>query len=225
MTITALSFAVLHYPDGTKETVWLPDGNVKYFQGKHIPLALVAILIIIVGLPYTILLLWQWLVCASKWKVCKWTQSAKLSTFIATYYAPYNSKYRYWTGLLLLARVVLYLSVSVTVSDNPQASLLATIILLGGIFLLKGIITLKLHRNLTVDIVNTVLYFNILALTVFTLYHFKVDTIKQIIVSYTSTIITFLLLVGVIFHHVALPLKRDKPAKGLNDYPRYSSTC
>ena len=47
MTITALSFAVLEYPDGSRETVWLPDGNVKYFQGKHVMLALVALLIIL----------------------------------------------------------------------------------------------------------------------------------------------------------------------------------
>ena len=42
VTIIALSFAVLDYPDGSRETVWLPDGNVKYLQGKHIALVLVA---------------------------------------------------------------------------------------------------------------------------------------------------------------------------------------
>ena len=67
ITITALSSAVLDYPDGNRETVWLLDGNVPYFQGKHIPLVLVALLIIILGLPYTILLfLWQWIVRAPK---------------------------------------------------------------------------------------------------------------------------------------------------------------
>ena len=34
-TITILSYAVLHYPNGSAVTVWLSDGNVKYFQGKH----------------------------------------------------------------------------------------------------------------------------------------------------------------------------------------------
>ena len=60
VTITALSFAKLDYPDGKQEIVWLPDGNVEYFKGKHIPLVLVTLLIILIGLPYTILLfLWQ----------------------------------------------------------------------------------------------------------------------------------------------------------------------
>ena len=47
VTITALSFAKLDYPDGKQEIVWLPDGNVKYFKGKHIPLVVVSVLIIL----------------------------------------------------------------------------------------------------------------------------------------------------------------------------------
>ena len=122
ITITALSSAVLDYPDGHQETVWLPDGNVPYFKGKHIPLALVALLIIIIGLPYTILLfLWQWIVRAPRWMIFKWTRNTKLNAFIASHHVPHNSKYRYWTGLLLLVRVVLYATASVTVSANPQA--------------------------------------------------------------------------------------------------------
>ena len=59
--IVALSYAILHYPDGTREIVWLLDGNVKYFQGKHIVLVIVALFIILIGLPYTLLLFfWQW---------------------------------------------------------------------------------------------------------------------------------------------------------------------
>ena len=90
-------------------------------KGEHIPLALVALLIIIIGLPYTILLfLWQWIVRAPRWKVFKWTRNTKLNAFIASHHVPHNSKYRYWTGLLLLVRVVLYATASVTVSAKPQ---------------------------------------------------------------------------------------------------------
>ena len=105
VTITALSFAVLDYPDGSQETVWLSDGNVPYFRGKHVALILIALLVILVGVPYTILLfLWQWLVYAPEWKVFKWTRNTKLNAFISVHHAPYNSKYRYWTGLLATTR-------------------------------------------------------------------------------------------------------------------------
>ena len=96
ITITALSSADIIFPDRSQETVWLSDGNVKYFQGKHAALVIVALLIILVGVPYTILLLfWQWIVHAPRWKVFKWTRNTKLNAFIAAYHVPYNSKYRY----------------------------------------------------------------------------------------------------------------------------------
>ena len=220
VTITALSFAVLDYPDGSQETVWLPDGNVKYFQGKHIALVIVALLIILIGVPYTILLfLWQWLVRAPKWKVFKWTRSTKLNAFISVHHVPYNSKYRYWTGLLLLMRVVLYITASVTESNKPQVSLLMTIILVGGLLfsktLARGVVV---YKNLLIDVVDSVLYFNLLALSAFSLYHFRTDATKQTAVAYTSTIITFLLLVGVIIYHVSLLVRKNKPLQEVNEY-------
>ena len=143
VTITALSFAKLDYPDGKQEIVWLPDDNVKYFKGKHILLVLVAVLIILIGLPYTILLfLWQWIDRAPRWKVFKWMRNTKLNAFIATYHVPHNSKYRFWTGFLLLVRVILY----VTVSANPQTFPLISIILIGGIFLFGKIFGLRVYK-------------------------------------------------------------------------------
>ena len=209
ITITALSFATLKYPDDKQEIVWLPDGNVKYFEGKIILLVLVALLIILVGLPYTILLfLWQWIVRAPRWKVFKWTINIKLNVFIAAYHVPHNSKYRYWTGLLLLMRVVLYVTASVTVSANPQTFPLITIILIGGLLLFKGVFGLRVYKNSLVDIVDTVLYINLLALAAFTLYDFKVNPTKQTAVVHISTIVTFILFIGSIFYHIKLLLKR-----------------
>ena len=222
VTITALSFAVLDYPDGAHETVWLPDGNVPYFRGKHVALVLIALLIILVGAPYTILLfLWQWLVRAPEWKVFKWTRNTKLNAFISVYHAPYNSKYRYWTGLLLLVRVVLYITASVTVSRDPQTSLLITIIIVGSLFLIKEITGVRVYKKSFVSFIEAMLYFNLLALSAFSWYRFKIDATKQTAVAYTSTIITFILLVGVIVYHVYLLIRKDHPRLGeeVNEYP------
>ena len=222
VTITALSYASLVYPDGSRETVWLPDGNMKYFQGKHIALVIVALLIILIGVPYTILLfLWQWLVRAPKWKSFQWTRNTKLNAFISVHHVPYNSKYRYWTGLLLLVRVVLYITASVTVSqfDNPQASLLITIILVGGLSLIKEITGARVYKKSFVNIVETGLYFNLLALAAFSSYDFKNDVNRQTAVAYTSTIITFLLLVGVIIYHMSLLVRKNMPRQEVDEYP------
>ena len=223
VTITALSFAILEYPDGSRVTVWLPDGNVPYFQGKHVALALVALLIILVGIPYTILLfLWQWLVCTPKWKVFKWTRNTKLNAFISVHHVPYNSKYRYWTGLLLLVRVVLYITASITTSysNKPQSSLLITVILLGGLFFLNGITGFRAYKNSTINVLETGFYFNLLAFAAFSQYDFKTDITKQTAVAYISAIITFILLVGVIIYHVYLLVRKDQPwqAEEVNEY-------
>ena len=222
ITVTVLSSAVLHYPDGEYVIVWLPDGNVKFFQGKHKPLAIVALFVIIIGLPYTIFLfLWQWLVRAPSWKIFKWTRSTRLNNFIATYHAPHNSKHRYWTGLLLLFRVVLYFTASVTASSSPQTLPLMTIMFVVGLFLLKGVVGVRVYKSLLVDNMDTVLLCNILTLAAFSLYEFKKDIMKQTAVAYTSVLITFILLVGVIVYHVALLIRKDRPAENLNKcHPR-----
>ena len=220
ITITALSSAEIILPDGSQETVWLPDGNVKYFQGEHVALVIVALLIILVGVPYTmVLLLWQWIVRAPRWKVFKWTRNTKLNAFIAAYHVPYNSKYRYWTGLLLLVRVILYITASITLSANPEVSRLATNILIGTLFLLKSIINLKVYKKSITDIVETTVYFNLLAVAAFSQYKFNNDFKKQTAVAYTSTIITLLLFVGVITYHVYLLIRNEKIPVELNEYP------
>ena len=168
-----------------------------------------ALLIIIIGVPYTILLFfWQWLVRAPSWKVFKWTS-----------HVPYNSKYRYWTGLLLIARVVLYITASVTVSRDPQTSLLMTIILVGGLFLIKEITGERIYKESFVTFVETGLYCNLLALCAFSWYRFKTDATKQAAVAYTSTIVTFILLVGAIIYHVSLLIRKDCPLETVEEYP------
>ena len=219
ITIKALSFAVIDYPDGSQETVWLPDGNVKYFRGKHAALVIVAFFIILVGVPYTILLLlWQWIVRAPRWNIFKWTRNTKLNAFIAAYHVPYNSRYRYWTGLLLLVRVILYIIASLTVSDKPQVSLLATIILIVGLYLFKGGMGVKMFKKSIIDIVETIVYFNLIALAAFSQYEFKTDPTKQTAVAYTSTITILLLLVGVIAYHMHLLIRKEKTTTELNQH-------
>ena len=222
VTITALSFAVLDYPDGSRETVWLSDGNVPYLRGKHVALVLIALLIILMGVPYTIvLLLWQWLIRAPKWKIFKWTRNTKLNAFISVHHAPYNNKYRYWTGLLLLVRVILYITASVTVSADPQTSLLVINFLVSGLFIIKEITGARMYKKSFVNFVEIGLYVNLIAFSSFSWYRFKIDAEKQTAVAYISTIISFILLVGVIVYHVYMLVRKDqsRQREEVNEYP------
>ena len=215
VSIIILLPADLDYPDGSKITVWLPDGNIHYRQQKHLALWIVAGVILIIVAPYTILLfLWQWLVRAPTWKIFKWMRNTKLNSFISVHHAPYNSKYRYWAGLQLLVRVVLFAIGAPTKSKDPQASLLAIIILVGGLLTLKTA-RVTVYKNLLVDVIDTGLNFNLLALSAFSFYHLQTDNniIKQTAVLYTSTVMTLVLLVGAIIYHIFLLVKKDKHPK------------
>ena len=213
-TIAVLSFAVLRYPDGSKTIVWLPDGNVQYFHGKHIPLAIVAILIVLVGVPYTLLLFfWQWLMRTSQhncYSRCTWIWDSKLNAFITTYHAPYNYEYRFCTGLLLIVRVVLYITAAVTESQNPRVPLLMTLLLVGFLLFLKGAAGMRLYKKTSVDIVETVILVNLFVFSGFSLYKFKSDNKTQVVIAYSSTVTVLLVLIGVIMYHIIVIVKKRK---------------
>ena len=85
-TFRALTFGSLVYPNGTIEMVWLLDAAVKYLSEKHIPLFIVAIIILLTRFAYTVLLFsWQWLLWLSRWKIFMWARNKKLHTFVETY--------------------------------------------------------------------------------------------------------------------------------------------
>ena len=96
--IEILSYSTLNYPDGSQQTVWLPDATVPYLSGKHAVLFAAAIITLIAGIAYTSLLIsWQWLLhcniflllrCIKDW-VHRITPNLSY-----TYKAKYLEKYR-----------------------------------------------------------------------------------------------------------------------------------
>ena len=119
VTFRALSYGIVKYPNGTQTRVWLPDANIEYFDWKHTLLFLVSVIILLIGLIYSMLLFsWQWLLCLPGWRIFKWIRNQKLHTLMETYHIPYKPHHRYWTGLLLFARVVLYLVAAVNDSST-----------------------------------------------------------------------------------------------------------
>ena len=199
---TAMSFSSINYPDGSVHYAWLPDASVKYLVGKHIILFIVAVLLFQVGLVYTILLFsWQWLLCLpSSWKIFNWTRNHKLHTFIETYNAPYVAKHRYWTGMLLVVRAILYLTAAFNASHDPQVTLVSIIFTMGCILLLKGIVG-RLYQKWLIDILETFFYFNLLALALF-VWYFLDKKKGYYFIAYISVIITLILLLIIILYHV-----------------------
>ena len=127
LIIDAFSFAEIIYPNGYKKKVWLSDGNVDYLSGKHVPLFLVTLLIVLLSLPYTLILLTiQFLHRISHLRAMFWVQ--RLKPFFDAYTGPFKPHHRYWTGLLLLARIILLSIFSINQGDDAPANLLAIIV-------------------------------------------------------------------------------------------------
>ena len=90
------------------DIVWMLDGSIKYLHGKHIPLFVVAILILVLlWFPFTmILLFWQLLQKLSHYRIVHWIVVKKMP-FFENYFCPLKGEHRYWIGVLLLCRSII----------------------------------------------------------------------------------------------------------------------
>ena len=200
----SLSVGILRYPDGSSEMVWLPDATIQYLHGKHIPLFIAAVLILLIGLIYTLLLFsWQWYFYLPQWKIIKVCLSEqRLKLFIETYHAPCTLKHRYWTGLLLITRAILYIVATANVSNDPQIALSAIVFTMIFILFLVAFIDIRMYKRIPLSVLDTFFILNILLFSVFTWYSLSSTNINQKAVAYTSVLSTFTILWLIIFYHV-----------------------
>ena len=182
--IAGLQITYLEYPTYNR-MVWLYDANIDYLSGKHIPLFLVAMLVFFVlFLPYTLFLLFgQWLQAISHLRLYSWVNSARLKAFMDLYHAPYKAKHRHWPGLLLVLCFTCFLVFAFNVQEDPKTNLLATLIVVGNLFLCLWI-SGGVYTNKYVNILEGSFALNLIILTIVT-YCVKLFRGNQLIVEYT----------------------------------------
>ena len=201
--IEGLGVVELSLPDGSKHYMWLLDANVDYFVGKHAPLFLVTFLIFLIFIVFTLLLLlWPWFVKCRNKRPLRLIWKQKFASFIETYHIPFNANVHYWTGLLLLVRVILYL---VTIANqcfvcNPHIQLTATMFTVAGLLMIKGFHSKPMYRKWPVDAMETATYFNIIAFAAFTSYTLESNR-NQAAVAIVSVTVMLIMLFGVISYH------------------------
>ena len=201
------SFVILKYPNRTTTINWLPDANMEYTDWKLILLICCTTIILIFGLMYTVLIFsWQWLLRCSGSKLFKWAGNQKLHLFIDSYHIPHTTKHRYWTGLLLLVRVIIYLISAFTASVNPRISLLSIVIIICCLLLYKTTFMTRGYKNWLLNAIETFTFFNIAVFVIFTWYAFDQSSNKdkellQTVVAYISVgVMLFLFLLVILFH-------------------------
>ena len=209
--IVSLQFTTLNYPDGTREIVWLFDANIQYFSKDHIPLFILGMVIIIIGGVYTGLLLFgQYLT--------KRLTNPRYKTIIEAHYRPFIERYRYWIGLLLLARIIHYL-VSALSADS------ATILSAGGVTI--GLLCFKLshalnnrqlrineeigylatYKNVVIEAIEAFCLINMVVSSLGTLYERTVGWRTQSILANSSMAFAFLTFMAILICSIALNIR------------------
>ena len=131
---------------GKKSYVWSVDGNLSYLGHKHIYLFILSLVVMLTGLLYTITIL------SSQWmqKLCgrhcrsSWDPFYRFKPFLDAYTGPYKDKYRYWTGLLLIIRLLLTTVFSYTTGIIP---IINNYIIAFTVTVLIHLIAKEVYRN------------------------------------------------------------------------------
>ena len=131
--IIAISPITLVDRNGTSSLVWLQDGNIPFLHGVHILLFTVALVTtLLYVIPLTLLvILAPYLQARSGVKGLRWV--IKLKPLLDAYQGPYKDKFRYWTGLMLLLRIALFIVFASNTLGDPRVNLLAITVALFGL--------------------------------------------------------------------------------------------
>ena len=199
-----------------KWNVWNVDGNVFYLSGKHIVLFSISLMFLITGLIYT------GLVFSSQWlqrysgKCCKSTRDpvVKLKPLIDAYTGPYKDKYRFWTGLGLIVRILLTVIFTFT---SEESSVLNNFFV--ALTIMLTIIGSKVYRNKYNAIIETFSYINLFILASVAT-PLSINEINGKSVSVASTISVtlemLLLLVAIVVHSLTRMMKCEQRGRRNN---------
>ena len=194
-----LTYAKVDTSYGESKVVWLYDGNVPYFTGKHTILFVAALITLVCYLtPFAVLVLLTY-------PILLWHRTRKLAVKLGLYHLlsnfqkPFKKSLRWWTGLLLLIRVLLVSLYQGNMLGNQSLSLIA--IVTQGLCLMGTMWVLgSLYINKRTTAVESFYLSNLVLLAGWsqyvTLQH------SQHILSYVLVTSTLLVFFATIIHHI-----------------------
>ena len=202
--------------------VWIYDGNIEYLKGKHVALFAVALVFLVfLFLPYTLLLMFGQCIRSIPTKrrcVLLFLNSAAFVSIMDAYHAPYNNRHRYWTGLMLLSRCVLFLAFSFNYSDNgllANCNMYITTLVLIGILIIKTCTT-KVYKNSFVNVFEICFLLNLVVLSGTINYLGYSDDIICICTS-ASISVSMVISAGILAYHTYLQLNKTRCFNSIKD--------
>ena len=202
----------LHCTNVKPVTVWYEDPNVEYGKGKHAALLSVALFLLLFFLiPYTLFLLFHpfYEKYLSNFRGFKKTWS-KFKPVIDAYSGPMKDKYRFWPGLLLVARLALLLPVIFvdSIIDSKSFLLCMLMTVLAVLFSLYACFG-GFYRQWPNGVLETWFLFNLSMMSALSL-NFDVDG-KKAVIFYNVCIAVFTVtFISIIIYHIHLQVSGTK---------------
>ena len=168
-------------------TVWKMSGNMEYFHDDHRFLFLFAVIVAALTLPYTLSLLFiQCLKKKSHFKVLCWV--IKLKPFFDAYTGPYKDRYHFWTGFLLVVRIVVFVAIATNTKKGPILNLTIVCVTAAVLFLLNqpGV-----YKARSLSLIESFTYLNLIILSMGTAYFLQTP--------HPNNDITLIICVGSVF--------------------------
>ena len=196
-----LSYVTVYYSDGTQQKRWKIDPNFLYFQGKHIPLALFGIFIVITFLaPYILLIFFShYLQKYNNKRGLRWL--TKIKPILDAYYAPFHESTRCWVGLMLFIRSCLSLAYSALTNTEHTTILIIVSSVLTGVALIPWLHH-KIYKKNFVNVLEGSFIFNVIFLSIISYHIIRENKNYQLVLYHTCIGIAFIEFLAILAFHV-----------------------
>ena len=187
--------------------VWSIDGNIEYLSGKHIPLFVISLLFLLTGLIYTVVIFCSQWIQQYGGKCCcssRFDPYVRLKPFLDSYTGPYKDKYRFWTGLLLIVRLIVTAVFAYTTGSFSQVNNYITMFIC---FMLLAFVRGK-YRNKNNAILEFFFLFN---LSVTSLLNAVSDHVGFNIKAYINGVsigLSLVVFIGIVISHVYVLVRK-----------------
>ena len=194
---TAVNTKVHTFNEHIKISVWLLDANIHYLHGKHIILFIISALVGSIAVLYAVILTSiQCLRRAPNNRMCSWVQ--RLKPLLDAYTGPYKDKYHFWTGLLLLVRIFLFLSFALNYRNDPTINF-THIIIITTVLMIA--IQPGIYQNQFVGLLEGSMYVNLILFSVIMMSLVGCHTYHKTIAAYVFGGWALLTFLGIIAFH------------------------
>ena len=211
--------AVLHKRDITLHcqnsshqlTVWYEDPTLQYAKGKHLYLFSFALIVLVLFcLPYTLFLLLNPLFekYLTKYRLCSFLY--KIKPVLDAYSGPMKDEYRFWPGVLLVARIPVLLAVLLVNNVIQFRSILLSILL--SVLVMIWSLTYCFQRVYNNRLHNFIETWFIFMLTAMVALAMASDSVRYTTIWYNVSIGVFICsFIAIIVYHLYLKLDKRFP--------------